>query len=285
MDDNTYINFAELICGDSPGSPVYRSGDRLTKFFAAAGVGRFEHDGSTRRFWVAECLRNCSKQELAKLLKRFVSPYEYGGDRQKVKEALTSLNEVVYVEGFKLVLDGMNPVFEKIEVNFNVDQELVNEELLELPNLDFLSFDGSLHKILEGRLEEIQKCLEMQAYLASTILMGSFLEGLLLGAFQRYPEDVSRCQSSPKDSKTGKVKPFSGWTLSEMIDVAHKLGWIRASMSKFSHVLRDFRNLIHPNVQITSNTYPDQDSVKISWIIVQASTRDLSIVFNKRDSI
>jgi hypothetical protein len=279
------MNLAELICGDLPGSPVYRSGDRLTKFFAAADVGRFVHDGSTRRFWVAECLRNCSKQELAKLLKRFVSPYEYGGDRQKVKEALISLNEVVYVEGFKVFLDGVNPLFEKIDVDFNVDQELANEEFLELPKLDFLSFDESLHRVLEGRLEEIRKCVEMQTYLASTILMGSFLEGLLLGAFQLYPADVSKCQSSPKDSKTGKVKPFSGWTLSEMIDVAHKLGWIRASMSKFSHVLRDFRNLIHPNVQITSNTYPDQDSVKISWIILQASIKDLSVVFSKGNSI
>jgi hypothetical protein len=285
VDDNTYINLAELICGDLPGAPVYRSGDRLTKFFAGADVGRFVHDGSTRRFWVAECLRNCSKQELAKILKRFVSPYEYGGDKQKVKKALTSLNAVVYVEGFKVVLNGTSPVFEMIEVNFNLDQELGNEAFLEIPNLDFLKFDGSLHKILEGRLEEIKKCVEMQTHLASTILMGSFLEGLLLGVFQRYPEDVARCQSSPKDSKTGKVKPFSGWTLSEMIDVAHKLGWIRTSMSKFSHALRDFRNLIHPNVQITSNTYPDLDSVKISWIIIQASIRDLSIVFNKRDSI
>ena len=283
MDDNTLLNLAELICGDSPSSPVYRTGDKLTKFFASADVGRFVHNGSTRRIWVAECLKNCSKQELARLLKRFVSPYEYGGDKKKVKEALSALNEVVYVEGFKVVLEGLNPVFEKIEINFNIEQEHTKNEQLVLSNLEFLSFDQSLQKILKDRLEEIQKCVEVDAYLASTILMGSLLEGLLLGAFQKYPADVSRCQSSPKDQKTGKVKPFSGWTLSEMIDVAHKLGWIRTSMSKFSHVLRDFRNLIHPNVQIVTNTDPDQDSVKISWIIVQASIKDLSLIFDKKD--
>lgn len=281
MDHSTLANLAELICGEYPGAPIYRSGDKLTKFFFAADVSRFVHDGSTRRLWVTECLKSSTKQELAKILKRFVSPYEYGGDKTKVQEALKALNEIVYVEGFKMVLNGLEPSFKKIEVNFNLDSERDVPESMEMPDLQSLCFEPPLEDALKIRLDEIQKCIEVKAYLAATILMGSLIEGLLLGMMQKYPEEASKCKSAPVDSKSGKIKLFSNWTLSEMIDVAHKLGWIRTSISKFSHVLRDFRNLVHPNVQVTTNTYPDEESVKISWIVIQASLNDLSHIIER----
>lgn len=48
------MEIAELICGDNNSFP-YRSSFFLTKFFKDLGL-QFEHDGTTRRFWVKDTL-------------------------------------------------------------------------------------------------------------------------------------------------------------------------------------------------------------------------------------
>lgn len=51
----TLRELAELICGNEPASHdlfVYRSSYYLTEFFEEVGTG-YQHDGSTRAFWVA----------------------------------------------------------------------------------------------------------------------------------------------------------------------------------------------------------------------------------------
>jgi hypothetical protein len=106
--------------------------------------------------------------------------------------------------------------------------------------------------------------------------MGSMLEGMLFAIIQKYPEDANKSKSSLKDSDTGKVKLFQRWTLSEMINVAHELDWIDLDVKKFSHSLREFRNLIHPYQQLVEETYPDEDTSGISWLVVQAAANDLA---------
>jgi hypothetical protein len=129
--------------------------------------------------------------------------------------------------------------------------------------------------VLMKRWEEIQKCISSEAALASVILMGSLLEGLLLGIVQRFPDIANKSSSAPKDS-TGKVKKFGEWKLGEMIDVASDLKWISVDRQKFSLVLRDFRNLIHPYQQLYLNAHPDLDTCYISWLVVQAACNDVA---------
>ncbi len=63
--------------------------------------------------------------------------------------------------------------------------------------------------------------------------------------------------------------------LAEMIDVAHDLGWIDLDVKKYSHALREFRNFIHPHQQMLQQSYPDEDTCQISWLVVQATVNDL----------
>ncbi|WP_202966997.1 hypothetical protein [Trabulsiella odontotermitis] len=118
----------------------------------------------------------------------------------------------------------------------------------------------------------------MGAHLSAIIIMGSMLEGLLLGVCQRNPAVVNHCQSAPKHAACGKVKHFAEWKLSELIDVAHQVGWLDMDVRKFSHSLRDFRNLIHPYEQMVTKVYPDEDTCNISWLVVQAAINDLARV-------
>lgn len=277
MDESTLDKISSFICGNEESHPVYRSSSKLTGFFERAGLPQFIHDGSTRQRWVLDCLKECNREQLAIVLKRLVSPREYSGNREVIKSALIQINEILYVEGFKLKLIGMEPKFETITVDFSEDGESV-ESLKPLPPPNFLALglESGVGEILKNRWEEAQRCVDAEAYLSATIIMGSMLEGLLLGVCQRNPAIANQCASAPKDSKTGKVKNFANWSLSEMIDVAHQVGWLGLDVKKFSHSLRDFRNLIHPYEQMVTRMNPDSDTCGISWLVVQAAINDLA---------
>jgi len=277
MDESTLDKIAGFICGNDENHPEYRSSSKITAFFERAGLPQFVHDGSTRQWWVLERLKECDRDQLAGVLKRLASPREYGGDREKIKSALTQLNEILYVEGFKIKLVGTEPKFEKISVDYSDDGETI-EDLKPLPPPDFLALglEPGVGEILKKRWEESQRCVDAGAYLSATIIMGSMLEGLLLGICQRNPAIANRCPSAPKDTNTGKVKHFANWSLAEMIDVAHQVGWLGLDVKKFSHSLREFRNMIHPYEQMVSRMNPDSDTCGISWLVVQAAVNDLA---------
>ena len=85
-------------------------------------------------------------------------------------------------------------------------------------------------------------------------------------------DKANAIQSAPSDKKNKKVKvkEFKDWKLTEMIDVCHNLGWIDYGVKKLSHALRDFRNFIHPDKQISEDFYPNKDTCKNSQNIVQS---------------
>ena len=138
MDESTLDKIAGFICGNDEANPEYRSSSKLTAFFQRAGLSQFVHDGSTRQRWVLERLRECNREQMAVVLKRLASPREYAGDREKTKSALVQLNDILYVEGFKIKLVGTEPKFEKITIDFSdVGEE--DDELKPLPAPDFLA--------------------------------------------------------------------------------------------------------------------------------------------------
>jgi len=275
MENSTLDKIAEFVCGNGEQYPIYRSSSHITAFFERAGVPRLIHDGSTRQLWVLNALKTCSREELASIIKRLASPREYQGDQPKTTKAIKLLNEALYVEGFAVRLRGIDPYFERITVSFDTDAD--NPEFKPLPPPDFLSLqlESGIGQLLANRWTEAQKCVDAKAYLAANIVMGSLLEGLLLGVCQSFPRDANTCPCAPSD-KEGKVLPFHQWSLSQMIDVAHHLNWLDLDVKKFSHALRDFRNLIHPYEQIVNRADPDADTCNISWLVVQAATNDLA---------
>jgi len=270
---------AELICGDDlEKDPAYRKGSDLTRFFQRAGFSRFVHDGSTRKWWVLEALRACNGAELKAVIKRLASPREYSGDAKLVRKAVVRLNEILEVEGLRVQLEGVEPKLARVrrEVRYDTSPE---EELKPQPppNFEALGLATGLGELLALRWTEAQRCVDAKAYLAAIIMMGSLLEGMLLGTMQRRPGDANRATCSPKD-QAGAVRPFRQWSLAEMIDVAHTLGWLGLDVRKFSHALREFRNFVHPYEQLSAGAAPDEDTCKISWLVVQAASNHLARV-------
>ncbi|MFB0562955.1 MAG: hypothetical protein ACETWM_17290 [Candidatus Lokiarchaeia archaeon] len=276
MDEQTLSLVADFICGDSEEYQLYRSGSELTRFFSRAGFSNFVHNGSTRKWWTLSVLAQLTENNLKAVILRLANPKEYGGNKKHAEQAIKKLNEILMIEGLKVELEGVTPKLKQITPQFSETEK--EEEFIPIPPPDFinLKLEPGLGEILSKRWNETQKCLDAGGYLAATILMGSLLEGILLSVLQKYPEDANMSRVAPKDPNSGKVKYFAEWSLSDMINVSHDLGWIDLDVKKFSHSLREFRNLIHPYQQIALKTFPDKDTCEISWHVVQAAINDLS---------
>ena len=148
------------------------------------------------------------------------------------------------------------------------EEEFLNQEF-EIPDIQKLPVEFAVSEVIQERLNEAQLCLRSGANLSVIFLCGSVLEAVLLGAAQREPEKFNRSSSSP--SKDGKVKPFPDWSLSEFIDVAHKVGLLKLDVHKFGHGLREFRNYIHPYQQLASGFTPDEHTAKICFQVLKAA--------------
>lgn len=154
------------------------------------------------------------------------------------------------------------------------EEEFIRREFRDV-SIDKLSLDSVVTGVLRQRIEEIRRCLMAKASLAVIFLCGSTLEGILLGLACTSPRVFNESPLSPKD-KTGKVKQFHDWTLSDFIDVARNLNFVGEDVKKFSHALRDFRNYIHPYQQVSSRFNPDEHTAIICWQVLQAAITQIS---------
>lgn len=276
MDSQTLDSLSDMICGDGQDYPVYRTGSELTRFFQRVGFANFRHDGSTRKWWTLDVLKQLSENNLRAVILRLADPREYRGNQEQVSQAISILNEILMVEGLKVELEGVKAKLKEITPQF-IEQTKV-ADLKPLPPPDFLKLklEPGLGEILADRWDQAQRCVNVEAHLAATIIMGSMLEGMLLAVLQKLPKEGNTCKAAPIDPRTGKVKYFAEWSLSDMINVAHEANWIDLDVKKFSHSLREFRNLIHPYQQMVLKAFPDKDTCEISWLVVQAVANDLA---------
>ncbi len=153
------------------------------------------------------------------------------------------------------------------------DDDFLKQEFINL-NLSLLNIDYQFESVIKQRIDEIQKSLKSGASLAVIFLCGSTLEGLLQDKASKHPKEFNTAKSAPK--KNGKVIQIPDWTLNPLIDVSFELGYLDIDIKKFSHILKDFRNYIHPRVQAMNKFYPDKHTAEISWKVLQAAIANLS---------
>lgn len=136
-----------------------------------------------------------------------------------------------------------------------IRDKLNSHQFKKIHNLDYL-------------MNEMVACVEHEAYLSTTVLVGSVIEGLLVNAaIKNDPKkNFFKADSAPKDN--GRVKDITKWKLAELINVAEEVGIISQNVSKFSHAVRDFRNYIHPAKIFQMEFIPDRTTAIISLEIV-----------------
>lgn len=145
------------------------------------------------------------------------------------------------------------------------------------PNFSSFTSDIQMQTILNNRWAECHRCILGEAPLAATVMMGGFLESLLLARINMEADKskIFKAKGAPKEPKTGNTLPLKEWTLRGFIDVAHELKWISQSAKDVGEVLRDFRNFIHPSKQLSHNVNLSQDDATLFWEITKSISRQL----------
>jgi len=130
-----------------------------------------------------------------------------------------------------------------------------------------------LDQVIQSRWLEAQKCQHAQAHTAAVIMMGSIMEALLLARCQLRPADAYQSKHAPKD-KHGNRPPIQDWNLHTLIEVSADLGWIKTDRGKFSHGLRESRNIVHPWQHAVSRANFDEATCNMCWQVLNASVAD-----------
>jgi hypothetical protein len=144
------------------------------------------------------------------------------------------------------------------------------------PDFSLVVPDAEMKTILEDRWKEIPACIAAKAPLAATVMMGGLLEGFLYGKIEKQTNKgpIYTAKKAPKD-KQGKPVPHGDWKLSNYIDVAHELKWITQTVKDLGHILRDYRNYIHPNKQYTEKVTLTLDDATTLWEVSKSITRQV----------
>lgn len=277
---------ADFICGDiAEKYPIYRSSSYLTRFFQDLGIN-VVHDGSTRKWWVLDTLKQLSASDHEKIILKLVDLKTYKGNQTDLKLATKSMNNILLMDGLCIKFKGIRPGIYRLGKEFNLDANEITKDMSkdekEFLNLKFddnieitkLNLDPAISDILQARVEEIRGLSINSSPLTAVFLIGSTLEGLLLGVMTK---DSTRFCSNRKVPllKNGKTKKLYDLTLNEMIIIASDEGIIGKDVQKFSHALRDFRNYIHPYRQMAEKFSPNTDTANICWQVFKAAYNDL----------
>jgi hypothetical protein len=281
-DTATLEALADFICGDRNDLfSSYRKSSELTRFFQNLNINAV-HDGSTRKTWVFEVLKQLQPSGIEKIIIRLVDPREYKGVNDSLKLAVTSMNEILSIERFAVGFDNTRPFLKRAqplkldEAEFlkptpTIDEsEFLRKQFSDDIQVQELGFDSVTTSYLQSRVDEAQACPKNKVPLGTIFLLGSTLEGILLAFALKDQAKYMRSKTAPKD-KGGTVKKIYDWKLAELIDVACEVQDINLDVKKFSHVLRDFRNYIHPFHQMSQSFNPDQHTVDICWQVFKAA--------------
>jgi hypothetical protein len=144
------------------------------------------------------------------------------------------------------------------------------------PDFSKLIADHAMQAILNRRWTECVTCMTYGAPLAAVVMAGGLLEGLLLARINRESNKapIFTAGAAPRDRNNNPLT-LKDWTLQDYIGVAHELKWITVAAKDVGVVLRDYRNYIHPQKELShgvSLTVPD---AQILWEIGKSITRQL----------
>ena len=115
------------------------------------------------------------------------------------------------------------------------------------------------------------------AHLAATVMMGGLLEALFVARANALADKspLFKAKATPLDSKTKHPIALKDWTLRPYIDVGHELGWITKSGKDIAAVLRDYRNLVHPEKQRALGVTLGNHDSGLFWEITKSLSRQL----------
>jgi hypothetical protein len=261
----------------------YRSGPKIIQFFNALGFTDSYGQGFPSR-WIFTDDRLAKingTPRIGECIKRTFAPINFIGRVGELDQLLSEFNQYLAFDKWRVERKGAELEFrklERVEVQEPPSPKQKEDDFLQRDfsdvRFDGLGLEPTVLVVLDQRVKEIEKCYSSASPLAVILLAGSTLEGVLLGMATCHPRAFNSASAAPKDA-AGKVRPFQAWTLNNFIEVSRELHLIEHDTYKFSHVLRDFRNYIHPFEQLASGFSPREHTAKICLQVLRAASHDL----------
>jgi len=111
--------------------------------------------------------------------------------------------------------------------------------------------ENNLGLILARDIEEVNKCTRYGAYKATLLFCGSITELLLYHELWKNEGDANKRYKEINQSKPDKLNLEMGWwSLGDMITVSKDLNIINDAIKRKARDITDYRNIIHPSVEI-----------------------------------
>jgi len=135
--------------------------------------------------------------------------------------------------------------------------------------------NSGLRDILVRDYQHLHKCLAAACWKPAIILAGGSIEAILLDALKRDPRRAMTCPSAPKWDD-GNPMPLDKWPLASLIRVAADLHLVAGGVVGLSETVREYRNLIHPALEIRSDLKPEEHEANIALEVLKILIRDFS---------
>lgn len=272
-----------IINGDD--TPDYKSGSELVRFFNKLGFNDYYGQGFPSRWIFTELKLNeiNGTTKLESCIKAIFAVNNYIGRIDYLDNLIDEFNQYLVFDKLKVVRENEKILIEKLDKIIippvKGQTDISEKEFLQLAfdtSIDDIGLEYNITEILKIRMIEAESNIKAGCALSAIILIGSIAEGILLGIATKYPRSFNTVNSAPTNRNDGKVKPFNAWTLNDFIESAYELDIIHEDVKKFSHVLREFRNYIHPYQQLCSKFNPDIHTAAICLQVLKALITQVS---------
>lgn len=223
-----------------------------------------------------QCL-NQTPGAIALVIKTVFNPQKYRNQAEVLREKISQFNTCLAYDGWRIQVQsdgtiGFLPSTPDISP-FLEDQKTSSDWARQIQAISWegITSNPELINTLNYRLKELQKCLEHDFALSTIILSGGILEGVLRAIAEAHPKAFNSAPSCHKDKITGKPIHFRDWPFASLINVATEVGFLNEGSKKFNQTLRDFRNYVHPYLQIEHHFSPDIGTARLCFQTMKES--------------
>ena len=279
----TLEKLRNIINGDN--TDDYKSGPLLVDFFNELGLNNFYGKGfPTRRIFTDDQLNKINgSSKLDECIKSIFAVNNYIDRIGYLDKLIAEFNQYLAFDKWEVIRDNGDITFKKLDKIIIENQEkkieISENEFLDIKfeiSVEKIGLEFYITKILSNRIVEIERNIKIGNSLSSIILIGSVMEGILLGMAQKHPDKFNKSKSAPINKNSTTVKKFNEWTLNDFINSAYELDIIKEDVKKFSHVVREYRNYIHPYQQLCSQFNPDEHTASICFQVLKAMISQIS---------
>lgn len=184
----TLEKLRNIINGD--GTEDYKSGPKLVSFFNELGFNDSYGQGFPSR-WVFtdyKLEKINGTPELDKCIKSIFAVNNYIGRVAYLDELIADFNQYLVFDKWRIIRENEKITFKKLDEiiieNKKKTSEVSEKEFLQLnfdSSIDSIGLEYSLTEILKIRILEAESNTSIGNSLSSIILIGSIMEGILLG--------------------------------------------------------------------------------------------------------